>query len=131
LQNLKKISHIWLKERYEISALKKQGLRNSDIAKSIGRHKSTIGRELDRNADGRSMEYRPDLAQRKTASKHEEKSKHKAFTPEVRERVTYWLKEDYSPEQIKDEPRRITARVFPQRAYTSSFGRTKGWWCPL
>lgn len=98
---LKKMSHLSLEERYEISALKKQGLHNFEIAKSVGRHKSTIGRELSRNADGRSKEYRPVLAQRKAVSRHQEKNKHQTFTPEIQQRVTHWLKEDYSPEQIK------------------------------
>jgi len=112
------MSHISLEERYEISVLKKQGLLNSDIAKSVGRHKSTIGRELSRNADGRDKEYRPDLAQRKAVLRHQEKSKHQAFTPEVRERVTYWLKEDYSPEQIKERTNKDnSACVSPETIY--------------
>lgn len=94
------MSHISLEERYEISALKKQGFPNSQIAKSIGRHKSSIGRELKRNADGRSKEYRPDLAQRKATSRHQEKNKHQTFTPQVEQSVVYLLKQDYSPEQI-------------------------------
>lgn len=95
------MSHLSLEERYEISALKKQGLHNSDIAKSLGRHKSTIGRELSRNADKRNKHYHPDLAQRKADSRHKEKRKYRTFTPGVREWVISWLKKDYSPEQIK------------------------------
>jgi transposase, IS30 family len=69
-------------EKCEISTLKKHSFRNSAIAKPIGRDKSTIGRELKRNADVRSMEYRADLVQRKADQRHKEKNKYKAFTPE-------------------------------------------------
>lgn len=95
------MSHLTLGERYEIFAFKKQGFSNSRIAKILCRDKSTIGRELKRNADGRSHKYCPNLAHRKAGSRHGQKNKHEAFTPEIRDYVTYWLRRDYSPEQIK------------------------------
>ena len=95
------MSHLTPGERYEISTLKKHGFHDSAIAKSIGRDKSTISRELKRNADGRSKKYRADLAQKKADQRHKEKKKQKAFTPEIEDTVTYWLQRDYSPEQIK------------------------------
>jgi IS30 family transposase len=95
------MSHLTPEERYEISTLKKHGFKDTDIAKSINRNKSTISRELKRNADGRSKEYRADLAQKKTDLRHREKNKHRAFTSQIENTVTYWLKQDYSPEQIK------------------------------
>ncbi|MBC7931732.1 MAG: helix-turn-helix domain-containing protein [Rubrivivax sp.] len=33
-------------ERYMLAALRKQGLNQSQIARSLGRHRSTISREL-------------------------------------------------------------------------------------
>jgi len=48
-------------ERYQISALKQAGYNNNDIAAFLGRHKSTIGREVERN---KTMgEYQPEQAQ--------------------------------------------------------------------
>lgn len=112
------MSHLTLSERYEISAFKKQGLNNSDIAKQVGRHKSTIGKELKRNADGRSKAYRPELAEKKAVSRKREKEKHKAFTSEIQERVIYWLKKDYSPEQIKGRADKDKIPcVSPERIY--------------
>jgi len=95
------MSHLTLAERYEISALKKQGFTNSRIAVNLSRDKSTIGRELKRNADGRNQTYRPELAQKKANHRHQQKKKHIVFTTEIQESVIYWLKKDYSPEQIK------------------------------
>lgn len=95
------MSQLTLAERYEISAYKKQDVSISKIANILGRSKSTISRELRRNADGRNKSYRPDLAHKKAISRHQQKNKHKAFTAQIQDDVTYWLKEGYSPEQIK------------------------------
>jgi len=44
-------------ERDTISALRAQGFKPSEIAIELGRHRSTVYRELERNAcnDGRSI----------------------------------------------------------------------------
>ncbi|REG74741.1 IS30 family transposase [Algoriphagus antarcticus] len=94
------MSQLTLAERYEISAFKKQGLSNSKIAELLDRAKSTIGRELTRNADGRNNNYRPDLADKKAHLRHQQKNKYKALTTQIQEDITYWLKQGYSPEQI-------------------------------
>src|SRR5512137_255752 len=54
--------HLSQDERSQISALLKAGLPISRIAQMLGRHPSTIGRELRRNAGLRG--YRPHQAQR-------------------------------------------------------------------
>jgi transposase, IS30 family len=53
--------HLSQDERYQISALMKAGLPVSRIAQILGRHRSTIARELGRNAGLRG--YRPHQAQ--------------------------------------------------------------------
>lgn len=53
------------KERDKIYRLKEKGWLNSDIAKSLGRNKSTIGRELRRNSHQKFKRYLPDTAERK------------------------------------------------------------------
>lgn len=97
------MTQLSLAERYEIFALKKHGSCNSEIARTLGRDKSTISRELKRNADGRSKTYRPELAHKKTVDRHLHKNKYKAFTAQMQESITYWLEKDYSPEQIKGD----------------------------
>lgn len=53
-------THLTHEERYQIYALKKAGLNQSEIARVLERHPSTIGRELSRNRGGRG--YRPKQA---------------------------------------------------------------------
>ncbi|MBT8245258.1 MAG: helix-turn-helix domain-containing protein, partial [Winogradskyella sp.] len=64
------MSQITLEQRYEISSLYKLGKTQDYIANSIGVHKSTISRELKRNADKRSGDYRAKLAERKCRERH-------------------------------------------------------------
>ncbi len=54
-------------ERYMLSALRKQGLRAPQITNALGRHKSTIYREVKRNSrDNRhSAYYQPAIANTK------------------------------------------------------------------
>ena len=101
LQNKKNMTHLTLEERYEIFSLKKQGFTNSKIATILSRAKSTIGRELKRNADKRNQSYRPALAQKKCFKRHQSKKKRIVFTTQIQEQVISLLKEGYSPEQIK------------------------------
>ena len=49
-------------ERYQISALLKAGHNQTEISMILGRHKSTISREIRRNTGLRG--YRPKQAQR-------------------------------------------------------------------
>ena len=44
------MNKLTFKDRLKIEALLKAGLKVNDIAKQLGRHKSTIARELERNS---------------------------------------------------------------------------------
>ncbi len=51
------------RERYALSALRKQGCSQAEIARTLGRYRSTISREVRRNSkDGAGRVYRPALA---------------------------------------------------------------------
>ena len=80
--------------------MRKQNFPMGEIAAAIGKHKSTISRELRRNCDGRSGRYDADLAQRKCERRQKGKPHRVRFTEEVRLRVEAMLREDYSPEQV-------------------------------
>ncbi|MEM8523606.1 MAG: IS30 family transposase [Bacteroidota bacterium] len=95
------MAQLTLKQRYEIAALRKAGTSMSQIAAQIGKHKSTISREINRNADARSGEYRAELAQRKTQQRHKKKPKKIYLTASVEATILYYLTQEYSPEQIK------------------------------
>lgn len=80
--------------------MRKQNFSMDEIATVVGKHKSTISRELRRNCDKRSGRYDADLAHRKYKRRQKEKPHHVRFTGEVRLRVEAMLRADYSPEQI-------------------------------
>lgn len=94
------MSHLTLEQRYTIDVMNRNGYKQKEIAKAIGKDKSVVSRELNRNKDMRSGEYRYDLAQRKYEKRQKEKPKKIRFTPEVQQNVEALLKEDYSPEQV-------------------------------
>ena len=50
-------------ESYMLAALRKQGFTKSQIARALGRHRSTIGRELRRNSTHADGRYRASTAQ--------------------------------------------------------------------
>jgi len=112
------MSHLTVHQRYEISVYRQEGMSMTAIAEKVGRHKSTISRELSRNSDGRSGRYRAELAQRKCTARHVEKNKGKGFTKEVQSFVEQYLKEDYSPEQIVGHAKTMGLPcVSPERIY--------------
>ncbi|MGB3590596.1 MAG: IS30 family transposase [Nonlabens sp.] len=94
------MGHLTVGQKYEIEHLLKDNYNHAQIARRIGRHKSTVAREIRRNADRRGGHYRAELAQGKTKVRHDSKNKKSCYTPEVRARVEQQLQLDYSPEQI-------------------------------
>lgn len=84
-------------ERNQIYALKQAGHQKSAIALQLGRHRSTIGRELQRNSGERG--YRPKQAQQQSIQRRQEKAKSR-LSKEIWHIVNDLLREDWSPEQI-------------------------------
>jgi len=84
-------------ERYQISALKAVGQSKTEIAKVLGRHKSTIGREIARNCGLRG--YRPKQADSLAVNRRQEKST-RCISDDSWLRVEQLLHEYWSPEQI-------------------------------
>ncbi len=87
-------------EREEIAIGLELGYTFSSIAEALGRHKSTISREIDRNLPtARKVRYRANRAQkradeRKKASHKKERLK----SPQIREYVEEKLKIGWTPE---------------------------------
>jgi len=94
------MQQITQEQRYTISRMLNSGYSVETISKAIGKDNTSVYRELKRNSDKRSKEYRPDLAQRKSVKRHKEKPKKIKFTKAIQEEVENLLREDYSPEQI-------------------------------
>lgn len=84
-------------ERYQIYALKTAGHNQAKIAQIIGRHKSTVSRELSRNCGLRG--YRPRQANNFALTRCRTKAK-KRISHELWRKIERLLSEDWSPEQV-------------------------------
>ena len=84
-------------QRYQISALKKAGHLNKEIALIVGTSESTISREFTRNTGKRG--YRPKQAQIKADKRKLQAAKSIKMTPEAVGLIESLLYFDLSPEQ--------------------------------
>lgn len=96
------------KERVTLSVLRHQGLSIRSIAGLMGRHFSTIYRELDRNrchiTDG---SYRPSKAQRRTRARRSRSRRNLHYSHADFLLVRKLLRRKWSPEQIVGHIRRF------------------------
>ena len=99
---MKKYKPLSLSQRYQIESLRKTGLSQTQIALTVGVHKSTICRELKRNnlTRGRTAgQYIDEHAQGKTDLRHLLKSKQVLLTGNLKERIAALMKhQKWSPE---------------------------------
>lgn len=94
-------------ERIILITLKRQGLSIRDIALKLGRHFSTLYRELNRNrCNGVDNAYRAFRANRKTVARRRRSRRNKRYTDEDFKPVIKLLKKKFSPEQIVGYMRR-------------------------
>ena len=86
-------------ERHELSALRKQGYRPAEIARALGRNRSTIGRELRRNSrkDGG---YRPSTADDLARWRRSRSRRNQRVSDDDWRIVEAQIREDWSPEQV-------------------------------
>ena len=81
-----KYQQLTLEKRYHISAFKKQGYKQFEIANELGVHPSTISREL--------------AAQSESSLREKKKAKRSSITQLIGKYIRSKLKKDWSPEQI-------------------------------
>lgn len=84
------------KDRFQISVLHNEGVSNGRIAKIIGKNRSSIGRELSRNAGNAG--YRPEQAHIKANRRRGINAR--IIEPSLWLKVEEKLREGWSPEQI-------------------------------
>jgi IS30 family transposase len=107
------VSHLTYQERQFLSRLKQKGKSNAETAELMGRHRSTIYRELDRNAGPRG--YGPRQAQRLADRRRlASRRPHQMDDPNVHQYVQERLKNYWSPDQIAGRVRRDFPRA-PRR----------------
>jgi IS30 family transposase len=100
------MKHITSEERHTIDILLRQNQSPTRIARELGREPSSITREIQRNCDKRSGEYRHELAHRKALRRKAEKGTRNDYTEEIKLYVKKQLAEQYSPEQIAGTAKR-------------------------
>ncbi len=101
------MKHITSEERHTIAHLLSQNLSPAIIAAQLHRAKSTITREIKRNSDQRSGQYRHDLAERKAYARQKSKAKRVDYTSTIKAYVERGLSQLYSPEQIAGEAHKL------------------------
>lgn len=84
-------------QRYTIESLLESNNSQTDIARVIGVHKSTLSRELKRNSGMRGYHFRK--ADKKAKNRRKDKSPPR-ISPEIWEKISTRIEEDWSPEQI-------------------------------
>ena len=93
--------HLSQAERYQIHALMKAGHDQSEIAKLLDRHKSTISQELTRNTGSRG--YRPKQACEISADRAQNSRNANTVAPWVKDEVNALLRVQWSSEQIASQ----------------------------
>jgi IS30 family transposase len=111
-----------------------RGESDAQIARAIGRHRSTVGREIRRTCDER-WRYRPFAAERRRVVRARRPKVGKlASNSRLLETVERWLEEGWSPEQISarlkreypdDRSMRISHETIYQALYVQSRGELR------
>ena len=94
------MKHLTHQERYTISLMYQKGSNYAQIARQLGRYRSTIQREITRNKNSKEQVYDPDSAQESYCLRLLDKRKSIRFTETMRIKLEALLREDYSPEQV-------------------------------
>ncbi|WP_184021472.1 IS30 family transposase [Haloferula luteola] len=87
-------------ERYAIAAMRGAYVKVEEIARRLGRHRSTIYRELKRNASAHDGGYRAIHACWKASGRQKRSRRNMRYGPGDFEPVEELLREDLSPEQV-------------------------------
>ena len=87
-------------ERYMLAALRRQGLNQSEIARSLGRHRSTVCREVSRNSTRADGRYRAFTAQERTNGRRSRSRRNLRFSVQDFAQVDELLCRQWSPEQV-------------------------------
>ena len=110
--------------------LRDRGLNNAEIAARIGRHRSTVGREIERNGntDG---DYHALMAHARAAQKARRPKQFKLLDHPLCADIEAWMDQGWSPKLIadvlaRDHPDDRLARVSHETIYRCLYVQTRG-----
>ncbi len=112
-------------ERYTIAALRGEGLNYSQIARRLGRHRSTVSREVRRNSSRWDGSYRPSKAIERTNGRRSRSRRIGHFNSDDFDRVERKLREGWSPEQISGRMRLSRGRTISHETIYNYVWRNK------
>jgi transposase, IS30 family len=118
-------------ERERICVGVARGESDAEIARAIGRHRSTVGREIKRSCQER-WRYRPLAAERRRAERARRPRPGKLRSnPRLLARVEQWLGERWSPEQIsarlkREYPDDRGMRISHETIYRALYVQSRG-----
>ena len=96
-------------ERSVVAALRRVGLKPAAIGRELGRHRSTVTRELKRNAARHDGRYRAQGAQERAQARRSRSRRNSRFGRGQWECVEGLLREEWSPEQVSGHLRETKA----------------------
>ena len=106
---MKKYTQLSQDERYTIADLSRRRYSDSQIAKAIGRHRSTIGRERKRNPNTHDGVYRAQVAHSYATARRRRNRRGTHFSKTQWSLVAYYIQKKWSPEQIADHLKNHTS----------------------
>lgn len=117
-----------LDDRIEIQLGIERGISDSAIGRHLGYHRSTIGREINRN--GGRAHYRAGIAHHEAAYRARRPKPYKLADVALCDLVSQYLADDFSPQQISYELERLfsdkSMRVSHETMYRSLYVQTRG-----
>src|SRR5215207_7180896 len=93
-------------ERYMLARLRRQGRSQAEIARSLGRHRSTVCREVRRNSTRADGRYRASTAQERANGRRSRSRRNRRFSAEDFALIDELLCRQWSPEQVSGYLRR-------------------------
>ena len=93
-------------ERYQIGALRREGLTSAQVATALGRHRCTIAREIKRNATAYDGAYRPNVAVELTNGRRRRSRRNARYSGADFAQIALLVREHWSPVQIVGRYRR-------------------------
>ncbi len=98
-------------ERYEIAALRRQGMQMSELADHLGRHRSTLYREVKRNQSAHDGRYRASHSVEKAGGRQRRSRRNLRYGPGEFAPIEVMIRDGLSPQQIVGRRKREAQQV--------------------